>query len=72
MPTEPKPYKKIIPIEANLPHNVFEAMCWKCGKRWIAVAPVGTLLKALECPNCNEQGYAFATGQELAEDDDAY
>ena len=54
---------KIVPIETNSPHDVFEAMCWKCGKRWIAVVPDGTLLKQLKCPGCGEIGYAFKTGQ---------
>lgn len=53
----------------NMPHDVFEAMCWECGKRWIAVTPTGTALQDLECPNCHEQGYAFLTGQELEDED---
>lgn len=47
------------------PHIVAEAMCWKCGHRWIATYPVNTLLKHLECPNCNGQGFAFLTNQDL-------
>ena len=47
------------------PHFVAEAMCWKCGHRWIATYPVSTLLKHLECPNCNSQGFVFLTGQDL-------
>ena len=47
------------------PHIVAEAMCWKCGHRWIATYPVSTLLKHLECPNCNSQGFAFLTNQDL-------
>ena len=47
------------------PHAVAEAMCWKCGHRWIATYPVSTLLKHLECPNCNSQGFAFLTNQDL-------
>lgn len=47
------------------PHYVAEAMCWKCGHRWIATYPVNTLLKHLECPNCNSQGFAFLTNQDL-------
>jgi len=55
----------IIDITANQPHEVSEVMCWKCGKRWISVRPVGTLLKDLECPQCHAQGGAFKTGQDL-------
>lgn len=44
-------------------HVVQEVMCWKCGKRWIAVRPEKTLLKELECPNGCERGYVFATGE---------
>lgn len=61
---------KIIPIEENMPHAVFEAMCWRCGKRWIAVAPTCMLLKDLECPNCHEEGFAFKTGQDIVEDEE--
>jgi hypothetical protein len=56
----------VIDIEANLPHEVCEVMCWKCGHRWIAVYPEQTLLKHLECP-CGEVGYVFKTGQTLEE-----
>lgn len=55
----------IIDISANQPHEVSEIMCWCCGKRWISVCPVGTLLKDLECPQCRNIGGAFKTGQEL-------
>ena len=47
------------------PHVVAEAMCWKCGHRWIATFPENTLLKQLQCPHCEEQGYAFLTNQDL-------
>lgn len=47
------------------PHIVAEAMCWKCGHRWIATFPENTLLKQLQCPHCEEQGYAFLTNQDL-------
>lgn len=65
-----EPVDNVIPIEVNSPHDVFEAMCWRCGKRWIAVMPTGTNLKDLECPECHKQGYAFLTGQEITEDED--
>lgn len=54
-------------IQEYMPHVVHEVMCWKCGQRWIAVHPETTLLKDLECPRCGEQGFCFATGQELGE-----
>lgn len=47
------------------PHIVAEVMCWKCGKRWIATYPANTLLKQLQCPGCDDQGYAFMTCQDL-------
>lgn len=47
------------------PHIVAEVMCWKCGHRWIATFPENTLLKQLQCPNCEEQGFAFLTNQDL-------
>ena len=50
------------------PHTVAEAMCWKCGKRWIAAFPSATLLKELECPGCGEVGHAFLTGQDVEQD----
>lgn len=40
-------------------------VCVKCGKRWIAVYPAGTLLKDLQCPKCKRQGYVILTGQEF-------
>lgn len=51
------------------PHTVAEAMCWKCGKRWIATFPSATLLKQLECPGCGEVGHAFLTGQDILQGD---
>ena len=47
------------------PHIVAEAMCWKCGHRWIATFPESTLLKQLQCPHCEEQGFAFLTNQDV-------
>lgn len=56
---------KIVAIESNLEHKVSEVICVKCGYRWIATRPSKTLLKQLECPNCNEQGYTVETGEEI-------
>ena len=53
---------KIIDISENTPHKVTEVICIKCYKRWIAVRPVSTKLKDLECPNCG-QGYVIETGE---------
>lgn len=59
---------KIDDIQKYMEHSVGEMMCWNCGHRWIAVYPSSTLLKELECPNCNKQGYAFATGQVIEDE----
>ena len=59
---------KISHIEDAMPHKVSETMCWYCGHRWIAVRPVGVLLKQLQCPQCERTGYAFETGEEIADD----
>lgn len=58
---------KIISIEENLPHKVSEVVCLKCLHRWIAVRPVGTKLKQLECPECGGF-YAIETGEEINEE----
>ena len=55
---------KTIEINENVPHKVSEVICVKCGKRWIAVRPVGTRLSDLECVNCGA-GYVIETGEEL-------
>tara|TARA_S200002703_G_scaffold148385_1_gene145041 strand:+ start:341 stop:523 length:183 start_codon:yes stop_codon:yes gene_type:complete len=54
-------------IDEHLPHLVFEAMCVRCCKRWIAVARDNTLLKNLECAGCGEIGAVINTGQEINE-----
>ena len=51
-------------IDSRKPHTISEVICVKCGKRWIAVRPQGTLLKKLECENCGA-GYVIETGQDL-------
>lgn len=58
----------IVNFDDYQPHEVRETMCWRCGRRWIAVYPEKTLLKELECPGCHEKGFAFATGQTLPND----
>lgn len=59
---------KIINIEENRPHKVSEVMCVKCFRRWIAVRPVGVLLKEMDCPNCGS-GFIIETGEEIEIDE---
>lgn len=56
-----------ISIYDNKPHKVSEVICIHCKYRWIAVRPTATLLKELECPYCNEQGYVIETGEIIGE-----
>lgn len=62
---EPEEGENIIHIEKAMPHKISEVMCWNCGHRWFAVRPEGTQLMDLECPNCEKQGGAFETGEEI-------
>ena len=55
----------IIDINENQPHKTSEVICVECGQRWIAVRPVGTLLKDLICSNCGYMGRVIETGEEL-------
>lgn len=50
-------------IEENLPHKTSGVVCLGCLKRWIAVRPMATLLKDLECPRCGIQGYVIEIGE---------
>ena len=59
---------KIINIEENRPHKVSEVMCVFCFRRWIAVRPVGVLLKEMDCPSCGS-GFIIETGEEIEIDD---
>lgn len=54
-----------IDINDGLSHRVSEVICVMCWWRWIAVRPVTTLLKDLECPGCHNQGYVIETGEIL-------
>lgn len=54
---------EIINIEENLLHKVSEVICINCKHRWIAVRPEKTLLKDLECPKCQTQGFVIETGE---------
>lgn len=60
---------KKIDINENKSHKVSEVVCLSCLKRWIAVRPVETRLKELECPYCGTQGYAIETGEDIDNDD---
>lgn len=55
---------KVIDITASTPHTVAEVMCWKCGRRFVSVAPSSVLLKDLQCPD-GHIGYCFYTGQDV-------
>lgn len=52
-------------LEFPTKYILSEVVCIKCYHRWIAVRPSGTLLKALYCPKCGEQGFAIETGEVL-------
>ena len=60
---------KIHHIEENLPHKTSEVVCLGCLKRWIAVRPMATLLKDLECPRCGIKGYVIETGEIINTED---
>ena len=50
-------------INDNQPHKVSEVICINCKYRWLAVRPIVTLLKNIECPQCHIQGYVIETGE---------
>lgn len=50
-------------IDENIPHKISEVICIKCAYRWMAIRPVVTYLKDLECPWCGKQGFAIETGE---------
>lgn len=58
----------IVDFDEYKEHVVQEVVCLKCLQRWVAVYPSGTWLKDIECPNCHEQGFVIATGQEINRD----
>jgi len=60
---------KTVDINENTPHKVSEVICINCKYRWLAVRPVGTLLKDLECPICGA-GYVIETGEEINTDEE--
>lgn len=57
----------IVDLDDMRPSKVSEVICVKCGRRWLSVRPLGTLLKKLECPQCGQQGYVIETGEDLME-----
>lgn len=57
---------EIIDITANQQHEVFEAMCIKCYKRWFACVPYyAEPMKDWECHHCKQVGGIIRTGQPL-------
>ena len=54
---------KVTNIEENLLHKVSEVICVNCKHRWIAVRPEKTLLKDLECSECQTKGFVIETGE---------
>jgi hypothetical protein len=56
----------ITQIDEYRPHCTAEVVCLKCLKRWIAVWPLKTPLKILECL-CGEVGFVIKTGQDFTE-----
>jgi hypothetical protein len=56
--------KNIISLDKNRPCKMSEVVCLKCLRRWIAVRPVETSLKILEC-KCGEIGYVIETGEDI-------
>jgi hypothetical protein len=60
------PENKNVGIEEGLPHKVSEFICVKCGERWLAIMPVGTLLKDLECHK-HYVGFVIETGEVMEE-----
>ena len=61
------PDVKFIDISENDLHRVSEVICVKCAYRWLAVRPVTTFLKDLECPWCGKQGFVIETGEIINE-----
>lgn len=51
-------------LEAVTHQKVSEVICVKCARRWIAVRPVATKLKDLECSKCGA-GFVIETGEEI-------
>lgn len=56
-----------IDINRNQPHKLSEVICVKCCHRWIAVRPVETALRDLECPNCGT-GNVIETGEQFKDE----
>ena len=53
--------------EFPIDHTISELICLNCKTRWIAARPESVLLKNIQCPKCNKQGYAIETGQVINE-----
>ena len=65
-----KPPEAHFADEEDKPHKVSTVVCLSCGKRWVAVRPLGTKLTDLECPQCHTQGAATETGEELEDSEE--
>lgn len=59
---------EIINLQDQQPHKTSEVICVKCGYRWLAVRPVETKLKDLQCPLCKEKTYTIETGEIITND----
>ena len=55
-------------IDDNKPHKVSEVICIRCYTRWLAVRPIFTKLKDIECYHCGS-GYVIETGEEIENTD---
>ena len=55
---------KIRDITDGYYYEVAEVICVKCGYRWIAARPEGTLLKRLRCPK-GHVGFTILTGEDI-------
>ena len=59
---------KIVQLERDLPHEVAELICIKCGFRYIGCYPERVLLKDLMCAECGKTGFIIKTGQTIEDD----
>ena len=53
-------------LDDHREYIVSEVVCLKCLKRWIAVRPIKTLLKNIECATCG-RGFVIETGENINE-----
>ncbi len=61
---------EVVDINANQPHEVFEAICLHCVNRWYACVPLSAdPMKDWECHHCGKIGGIIRTGQPLPDED---